>query len=265
MGVLNVTPDSFYDGGRYLGAARAIARGREMVEQGADLVDIGGESTRPGAMPVDPDEELERVIPVIEALAGEVRVSIDTRHAEVAEAAIRAGATLLNDVSATLAPVAARCGVGLVIMHMQGTPADMQRDPRYDDVVAEVHGSLASSAATAHSLGVRELYVDPGIGFGKTAEHNVALLGALGDLVAAGEPVLLGTSRKNFLGLLGARPGANALPPTERLEGSLATALLAAEAGCAIVRVHDVLETVRALRIAYEELGEDWAPAPVAA
>ncbi len=252
MGVVNVTPDSFFDGGRYLDPAAAIAHAMALVEQGADLVDVGGESTRPGASPVDPSVEAARVLPVVAALAGEVRVSIDTRHAEVAAAAIEAGASLVNDVSATLAPLAAEAGVGLVVMHMQGTPADMQIAPHYDDVVGEVHGFLAARAAEARALGVEELYVDPGIGFGKSVEHCVALLRALPALVAAGVPVLVGTSRKRFLGVLSAPPGAPPLPAAERLDASLASAVWAMCCGAAIVRVHDVKATADAARLVGE-------------
>ena len=249
MGVLNVTPDSFYDGGRYLDPAAAIRHGSEMVAEGADVIDIGGESTHPGAEPLDPSVELARVLPVVEALAPSVRVSIDTRHELVASEALAAGATLLNDVSATLAPVAADAGVGLVVMHMQGTPKDMQRNPHYDDVVAEVHSMLRREAGRAHEMGIEEVYVDPGIGFGKSLEHNLALLRALPELVASGEPVLLGTSRKRFLGALAAGPGGGVLPPEERFEASLATAVWGMCCGVAIVRVHDVRQTRDAVRL----------------
>jgi len=249
MGVLNVTPDSFYDGGRYLDRDAAIARGIALVEEGADIVDVGGESTRPGAVPVDPKVEAERVLPVVAALAGRVRVSIDTRHEAVASAAVDAGATLVNDVSASLAPLAAAAGVGLVLMHMRGTPADMQDHPVYGDVVGEVHTFLAERAAAARDLGVTECYVDPGLGFGKTLEHNVALLRALPRLAAQGSPVLVGTSRKAFLGALSAPPGGRALPPAERFEASLASAVWAMCCGAAIVRVHDVKATADAARL----------------
>ena len=186
MGVLNVTPDSFSDGGRYLRPADALARGLAMVAEGADLVDVGGESTRPGARPVDEDEELRRVVPVVEALAGRVRLSVDTTKPSVARAAVAVGATLVNDISGRLFPVAASLGVGWVAMHMQGTPADMQRRPHYDDVVGEVHDFLLALAERARSAGVGEVWLDPGIGFGKTAAHNLALLGHVGELVRAG-------------------------------------------------------------------------------
>ena len=247
MGVLNVTPDSFSDGGRWTDPERAVAHGLAMVAEGADVVDVGGESTRPGAGPVDEAEERRRVVPVVAALAPRVRVSIDTRKAGVAQAAVEAGATLVNDVSAALWPVAAAAGegVGWVAMHMQGAPATMQVDPHYVDVVAEVRSFLTEHARVARSAGVDEVWIDPGIGFGKTVEHNLALLRRLTSLVQTGFPVLVGTSRKGFLGALtgGARPD-------DRLEGSLATALWAATEGVAMVRVHDVAATVGGLRLA---------------
>ena len=242
MGVLNVTPDSFFDGGRYFDHEAAIAHGREMTAEGADIIDVGGESTRPGAEPVPEDEELRRVLPVVEALVGEVRVSIDTMKPAVAAAACQRGATLVNDVANHSARVAAEAGVGLIVVHMRGTPKIMQEDPRYDDVVGEVFGALDAAAADARQAGVREVYVDPGIGFGKTVQHNLQLLRSLPELVARGVPVLVGTSRKSFLGKL-------ALPPGDRLEGSLATAVWAMVAGATIVRVHDVAVTVRAARL----------------
>ncbi len=249
MGVVNVTPDSFYDGGRYFRAEEAVAHGLRLVEQGADVVDVGGESTRPGASPVPEEEELRRVLPVVEALSARVRVSIDTRKPAVAEAAIARGATLVNDVSMRLASCAAAGGAGLVVMHMRGTPADMQDDPRYSDVVAEVHSCLGAGALAARRAGVEEIYVDPGIGFGKTLEHNLALLRSLPELVAEGTPVLLGASRKSFLGRLAAPLGSPPRPPSERLEGSLAVAVWAAACGVSMLRVHDVAATVQALAL----------------
>jgi dihydropteroate synthase len=212
-----------------------------MVGEGADVVDVGGESTRPGAEPVALNEELRRVLPVVEALAPYVRVSIDTRKAEVAEAALAAGATLVNDVSASLAPVAAAAGAGWVAMHMRGDPRTMQRAPVYDDVVGEVRAFLVARAAAA---GVEEVWIDPGIGFGKTMEHNLALLAHLGELVSTGYPVVVGTSRKAFLGRLtgGAEAG-------DRVEASVATAAWALSQGAAMVRVHDVAPTVHAARL----------------
>ncbi len=257
MGILNVTPDSFFDGGRYLDKEAAIARGREMIAEGADVVDVGGESTRPGAPDVDEDEEIRRVLPVVEALAGDVAVSIDTTKPAVARHAIAAGAVLVNDVSSTLEEVAADCGVGFVAMHRRGTPRDMQDDPRYDDVVAEVRDYLAERAARALAAGVGEVWVDPGIGFGKTAWHNLQLLAGLGELVALGYPVLVGTSRKTFVGHLAAgnladgalRDGATAAPLGARFEGSLASSAYAMAVGAAAVRVHDVAATVQAARL----------------
>jgi dihydropteroate synthase len=252
MAVVNVTPDSFSDGGRYLGTDEAVAHGRRLVAEGADILDVGGESSRPGAEPVPEDEELRRVVPVIEALAAEARVSVDTVKPAVAAAAVAAGATLINDISGALGPTAAGLGVGWVSMHMQGTPADMQRDPRYADVVAEVHGCVLERARAARAAGVGEVWVDPGIGFGKTAAHNLTLLAHLPDLVAdagaEGFAVLVGTSRKGFLGAYGATP-AGPVPVGDRLEASLATATWAMVAGCAMVRVHDVAATAQAARL----------------
>jgi dihydropteroate synthase len=250
MGVLNVTPDSFSDGGRYLDRRAAIAHGHALIDEGADIVDVGGESTRPGAAEVPVEVELERVVPVVGALAAHVRVSVDTRKEAVAEAAIAAGASLLNDVSATLHDVAARRGTGYVAMHMRGTPTTMQDEPRYDDVVAEVSAFLAERAAAARSAGVTEVWIDPGIGFGKTVAHNLALLRHLRALTRLGYPVLVGTSRKSFLGtLLGGAPAG------DRLEGSLASAAWAINEGAAMVRVHDVRATVEAARLLGDEVG----------
>jgi dihydropteroate synthase len=244
MGVLNVTPDSFSDGGRFFDPERAIAHGLVLVEEGADVVDVGGESTRPGAPPVDDAEQRRRVVPVVEALAPSVRVSVDTRSAAVAEAALEAGATLVNDVSASLWAVAAEAGAGWVAMHMQGTPATMQAEPRYDDVVSEVAAFLRQRAEQAADAGVEEVWVDPGFGFGKTLEHNLTLLRDLDHLVALGFPVVVGTSRKRSLGDL-----TGGAPVDDRLEASVATAVWAVEQGAAMVRVHDVAPTVRALRL----------------
>jgi len=249
MGILNVTPDSFSDGGRYLDPDAAISHGRAMAGEGAAVIDVGGESTRPGAAPVSEDDELFRVLPVVEALAPLVRVSVDTRHASVAEAAIEAGATLVNDVSASLWEVAAAAGVGWVALHMQGDPRTMQADPRYGDVVAEVRAFLLERADQAVAAGVSEVWIDPGIGFGKTTEHNLALLNRLEAIADAGFPVLVGTSRKGFLGKL-----TGGAPADDRLEASLTTAVVAAAKGAAMVRVHDVRFTVDAMRIVGEEV-----------
>ncbi len=251
MGIVNVTPDSFSDGGRFFDPDQAIAHGRQLLAEGAAVLDVGGESTRPGADPVPLDEELRRVLPVVEALSAHGRVSVDTRKPEVARAAVAAGATLVNDVSATLWPVAAELGVGWVAMHMRGEPATMQTDPHYDDVVGEVVDFLEQRATTAAEAGVREVWVDPGIGFGKTLEHNLALLAHLDRIVALGWPVLVGTSRKGFLGrLLTASDGsATPVPPDDRLAGSLATEVWAMHRGAAMVRAHDVEAAVQASRV----------------
>jgi dihydropteroate synthase len=255
MGILNVTPDSFSDGGRFFDPDAAVAHGLAMAEAGADVVDVGGESTRPGAEPVAEEEERRRVVPVVEALASVVRVSVDTTKAAVAEAAVAAGATLVNDVSASLHRVAADTGAGWVAMHRRGTPATMQEDPRYDDVVDTVGRFLVSRADEASAAGVEEVWIDPGIGFGKTAEHNLSLLRHLASLVATGYPVLVGTSRKSFLG-----PLAGGAPVGDRLEGSLATAVYAWARGARMVRVHDVPATVRAARLMAGPAGPGAAP-----
>ena len=259
MGVVNVTPDSFSDGGRFLDHDAAIAHARAIVAEGADWVDVGGESTRPRAEPVPAAEEMRRVLPVVEALAGEgVAVSIDTRKAEVATAAVAAGARLVNDVSASLAEVAAAGGVGFVAMHMLGDPRTMQDEPTYDDVVVDVRDFLVERADAARRAGVDDVWIDPGIGFGKTLAHNLDLLANLDVLAATGYPVLVATSRKTMLGTLAARAdrptdaGRSAgdgapPPPGDRLEGSVATAVWSLRCGAAMVRVHDVAATVRAL------------------
>lgn len=252
MGVLNVTPDSFSDGGRFADHAAAIAHGRAMAEEGADWIDVGGESTRPGATPVNEAEERRRVLPVVEALAAEgLRVSIDTRKAGVARAAVAAGATLLNDVGAGLGTVAAELGVAWAAMHAQGEPATMQDKPTYDDVVRDVREVLVERAHAALAAGVPEVWIDPGIGFGKTYAHNLALLARLDELVATGLPVLVGTSRKGFLGaILGRSDGSDQPAPVDdRLEGSLATATWAMACGARMVRVHDVRATAHAARV----------------
>ncbi|MFL5795924.1 MAG: dihydropteroate synthase [Actinomycetota bacterium] len=252
MGVVNVTPDSFSDGGRYLDPAAAVAHGLALVADGADLLDVGGESTRPGATDVPGAVELERVLPVVEELArtAEVPVSIDTRKAAVAAAALAAGATMVNDVSAgrhdpDLLGVAADAKVPLVLMHMLGTPATMQDDPRYDDVVAEVEAFLAERCRAAEAAGVdhQALVVDPGIGFGKRDQDNYALLDQLARFTRLGHPVMVGTSRKGFIGR------ALDSPADQRVEGTAATVVWAVERGARIVRVHDVAPMVRAVRM----------------
>ena len=259
MGVLNVTPDSFSDGGRFVDPEAAIAHGRRLFAEGADIVDVGGESTRPGAEPVSVDVERQRVVAVIAELARHGRVSIDTRKDAVAEAALDAGATILNDVSASLHHVAASAGVVWIAMHMRGEPATMQTDPRYRDVVAEVRAFLMAKAETGLAAGVPEVWIDPGIGFGKTPTHNLSLLRRLAEITSAGYPVVVGTSRKSFLGLLhGGSDGlgdlSDGVPVSDRLEGSLATAVWALACGASVVRVHDVAETVAAVRICSEEV-----------
>ena len=251
MGVLNVTPDSFSDGGRFFDREQAIDHAHQLIAEGADIIDVGGESTRPGAAPVTEAEELRRVVPVIEAIAGQVRVSVDTRKAGVARAAVDGGATLVNDVSATLGAVAAESGVGWVAMHMQGDPASMQDAPRYDDVVTDVRDFLVQRATLAVADGVEEVWIDPGIGFGKSTAHNLSLLAHLDVLVATGFPVVVGTSRKRFLGsLLGASDGADEPAALDdRLEGSLATATWAMAQGVQMVRVHDVRATAEAAKV----------------
>ena len=244
MGVLNVTPDSFSDGGHWVDPEAAVAHGLRMAADGAGIVDVGGESTRPGAEPVDEAEERRRVVPVITELAQHVRVSVDTSKERVAEAAIEAGATIVNDVSASLHEVAAAGGAGWIAMHMQGEPRTMQSDPRYDDVVAEVREFLAARASAACVAGVKEVWVDPGIGFGKTPAHNLSLLRHIRSLAAAGYPVAIGVSRKSFFERLGVGGGVD-----DRFEASLAGAVWAADQGAAIVRVHDVAATVQAMKV----------------
>jgi dihydropteroate synthase len=246
MGVLNVTPDSFSDGGQWLDPEVAVDHARRMLAAGADVIDIGGESTRPGAASVPEAEELRRVLPVVEALAPEATVSIDTRKERVARAAVAAGARLINDVSASLWPVAAETGAGWVAMHMPADPEVMQQHARYEDVVVEVREYLAERAGRARSAGVAEIWIDPGIGFGKTAHHNLLLLKHLDVLVDAGWPVLVGTSRKSFLGALSARAGEPPTPTDDRVEATVATTTWAMVHGADMVRVHDVEPAVQA-------------------
>ena len=252
MGVVNVTPDSFADGGRYLDQDRAIAHAERLVAEGAALIDVGGESTRPGAQPASVEQEIARVVPVVAALAPRigVPVSVDTRRLEVMRAAVAAGAVMVNDVTALAAPGAlefcAAAGVAVCLMHMQGEPATMQAAPRYDDVVAEVAAFLAErvQAARAAGIDVSRIVIDPGFGFGKTLEHNLQLLAALPALAATGVPLLVGLSRKSMVGALTGRD------VDGRLYGSVALAALAVMNGARIVRAHDVLPTVDAVRIA---------------
>ena len=251
MGVLNVTPDSFSDGGRFLDHEAAIEHGYRLIDEGAAIVDVGGESTRPGANPVGPVEEARRVVPVVAGLAGDVRVSIDTRHAEVARVAVTAGATIVNDVSASLGDVAADLGVGWVAMHMRGDPRTMQDEPVYADVVAEVRDFLVERAERAVEAGATEVWIDPGIGFGKTTRHNLELLAGLDVLVDTGWPVIVGASRKRFLGELTAvSDGLDGLTlPDDRREASVAVATGAFRSGVQIVRAHDVRSTVQAAQV----------------
>ncbi|RMH55722.1 MAG: dihydropteroate synthase [Candidatus Hydrogenedentota bacterium] len=250
MGVLNVTPDSFYDGGRYFSPEAAVRRGREMIGEGASLIDIGGESTRPGSDPVPTDKQIARVLPIIEALAPDAILSIDTRDPEVARRCLEAGARIVNDVSTlrniALAEVAAEHGARMVIMHSRGEPKTMQRNPHYENVLAEVHEELERAVGRAERAGIsrERILVDVGIGFGKRLEDNLALLRHLDHFsdLAAGQ--VLGVSRKSFLGLLGAGE-----TPEDRLEGSLAAAAWGFCAGVEVFRVHDIAATKKALNV----------------
>lgn len=251
MGVLNVTPDSFSDGGRHFDAASALAAARRMVADGALILDVGGESTRPGSVPPPLEEELRRVVPVVRAIAAEldVVISVDTSRPAVIEAAVAAGAHLINDIRGLTMPgalaAAADSGAGVCVMHMQGDPTTMQNAPAYGDVVAEVRAWLESRLADCRAAGIapERLSVDPGFGFGKTTAHNLALLAGLEEFTTLGAALLVGLSRKSLAGTLTGRPVG------ERLAGSVALAALAAERGAAIVRAHDVRETVDAVRI----------------
>jgi dihydropteroate synthase len=261
MGVVNVTPDSFSDGGLYLDADAAVRHGEELSADGAGVLDIGGESTRPGAEPVDEADEIERVVPVVERLAGGgATVSIDTRKAAVAEAALRGGARIVNDVSGfrhdrLMAGVVAGAGAGCCLMHMLGDdPRTMQDEPRYDDVVSDVKAFLEERLAFAVREGVSEdlVWLDPGIGFGKTIDHNLELLRRLDEIVAIGRPVVIGTSRKSFLGRLTGRA------ERDREAGTIATNLIAFERGASVFRVHEVRGTVDALKVATATLTGQW-------
>jgi dihydropteroate synthase len=287
MGVINVTPDSFSDGGLFLDGQAAVAHGLELVEQGAQILDVGGESTRPGAEPVGVEEELRRVVPVVEGLSrrvGYTQISIDTSKAAVAHAAVAAGATLVNDVSALradpeMAGVVAESGADCCLMHMLGEPRTMQRKvdgSSYTDVVDEVKAFLEERMAYAVGEGIDEQHIllDPGIGFGKTVAHNLELLRRLDELVALGRPVVIGTSRKSFIGriaAMGSGGGATAAeePGTEaatgaakRLPGTIATNVLALERGASVFRVHDVAPLAAALRVASATLSGKWTESP---
>jgi dihydropteroate synthase len=270
MGVVNVTPDSFSDGGLFLDAGAAVAHGRELVAQGADILDIGGESTRPGAEPVGESEELRRVRPVIEGLVGEeVQISIDTSKASVARAALAAGASIVNDVSALradaeMAEVVAESGAQCCLMHMRGEPRTMQRYPRYEDVVDDVKAFLEERLTFAVRAGVAEqrILLDPGIGFGKTLAHNLELLRRLRELTALGRPLVVGTSRKSFLGrlLADAQGSEEPVAVAQRLPGTLASSVMAYERGATVLRVHDVAPVHAALVVAAATLGGRWGP-----
>ncbi|NPV53659.1 MAG: dihydropteroate synthase [Firmicutes bacterium] len=260
MGILNVTPDSFSDGGRWLDADRAVARARELVEDGADIIDVGGESTRPGSDPVPEEEEIARVIPVVERLVREVPVpvSVDTCKAGVARRALEAGAHIINDISALrfdpeLGRLVAKYDVPVVLMHMQGMPKYMQANPHYDDVISEIYAFFRERIAKALEFGVKceNIIIDPGIGFGKTTAHNLEILRRLDEFKGLGQPILVGTSRKSFIGnVLG-------LPVDQRVEGTAATVALAIARGADIVRVHDVREMTRVARMADAILREE--------
>jgi len=254
MGVLNITPDSFYSGSRYPDFEKAAERAKEMVEEGADIIDIGGESTRPGSQKISMDEEIERVVPLIKILSDEtdIPVSCDTCKHKVAEKALEAGASVINDISAfsmdsKLFDVVKNSGCGYVLMHMLGTPADMQKAPFYKDAVSEIYNFLDEKLKKMEDSGVspENIVIDPGIGFGKRLEDNLALLNKLERFTELGRPLLIGTSRKSFIGKL-----LSDLPAEERLEGSVASAVLAYSKGASIFRVHDVKETSRALAVA---------------
>jgi len=258
MGILNVTPDSFYDGGKYNKTELAIKHAEEMIEEGADIIDIGGESTRPWAVPISPEEEKERVLPVISELRKinkDIPISIDTYKSEVAEEAIDMGATIVNDVSGlqfdkNMPEVISKKNVSVIIMHIKGTPRDMQINPTYEDVVKEIKEFLKERIeyATENGINKRNIFIDPGIGFGKTTEHNLEILKRLKEFKELGFPVVLGTSRKSFIGrILGTEE--NPIPPEERLEGSIATYVWAVIQGVDILRVHDVKQTKMALKV----------------
>ena len=252
MGIVNVTLDSFSDGAQYSTPEAAVARGRQLFDEGAAVVDVGGESTRPGAEPVPVGEELARVVDVVAGLAPHGRVSIDTTKPEVARAAVASGAGILNDVSASMHELAAELSVVWIAVHRQGTPATMQVAPYYADVVAEVGGYLAASVERGLAAGVPEVWIDPGIGFGKTTGHNLELLANLRSLSMLGVPVVVGASRKRFIGELHSRSdggGREEVSTDDRLEGSLAAAAWALAQGVAVIRVHDVAATVGAMKV----------------
>ena len=261
MGILNVTPDSFSDGGLFLSVDDAVAHAERLVSEGADIVDVGGESTRPGGEPVSAEEEIGRVVPVIEALAARfpaVPLSVDTTKSEVARAALDAGAAIVNDISALrfdfyVADAVARAGAGLVLMHSRGTPATMHRLPPVADIMEEVTSSLRASIHMAERRGVKResIVIDPGIGFGKSQEQNVELISKLDELIAAFPeyPLLIGTSRKSFIGRMLADDEGNPAPASDRLHGTMATVTAAVLKGAHIIRVHDVKAAVETIRV----------------
>ncbi len=260
MGILNITPDSFSDGGQFIEPDKALAHAEQMIAEGADIIDVGGESTRPGGEPVSAEEEIDRVVPVIEALAKrfETPLSVDTTKSEVARAALEAGAAIVNDISALrfdyfVADEAAKVGAGLVLMHSRGTPATMHRLPPVADIMSEVTNSLRASVHMAERRGVKResIVIDPGIGFGKTQEQNLELIAKLDQLIAAFPdlPLLIGTSRKSFIGRILADASGTPAPAEERLHGTLATVTAAVLRGAHIVRVHDVKEAVQTIRV----------------
>jgi len=259
MGVLNVTPDSFYDKGRFFDRKKAVKYALDMERDGADIIDVGGESTRPGALEINVDEELRRVVPVIRAISKKVKaaISIDTRKAAVADAALKAGASIVNDVSALIedphmAGVVAKYHAGIILMHMKGRPRNMQADPKYVDITKDIVRSLKGSIALAKRAGIKDdkIIIDPGIGFGKTVEHNLDILRALKHFKKLGYPLCVGTSRKSFIGkVLGSKD------PEDRLAGSLATAAVAAMNGANIIRAHDVSLTRQVLRMVDSIIG----------
>jgi dihydropteroate synthase len=263
MGVVNVTPDSFSDGGDYLDRDRAITHGLELAAEGAAILDIGGESTRPGALPVDAEEELRRVLPVVEGLVAagtEAQISVDTSKATVASRALEAGATFINDVTALrgdpeMVSLVASSGADVCLMHMLGEPRTMQEDPRYEDVVSEVKAFLEARLQYAVQSGVEEaqILLDPGIGFGKTLEHNLELIAGVEELVALGRPVVIGASRKSFIGRITGRPD-----PADRAVGTAAINVLAYERGARVFRVHDVASSRDALAIATATVSHRW-------
>lgn len=260
MGILNVTPDSFSDGGKFLDKAAAVRRGLEMARDGADIIDVGGESTRPGACDITLDEELKRVIPVIEALSAkiDIPISIDTRKAMVADLAIKAGAAIINDVSGLkndpgMASIAAKNNAELILMHMKGTPRNMQKRPRYKSLVNDIISDLKKAIRLAKRAGVDEnkIMIDPGIGFGKTAEHNLEILNRLGEFKKLGRPICVGTSRKSFIGKISKKDD-----PADRLIGTIASSVIAIVNGADIIRVHDVREAYEAAMVTSSVLKE---------